>query len=334
MVSIKDVARLAGVSDKTVSRVVNKEPSVKEATKKKIEKAIAELGYVPNMGARLIRNNRSQLIGIITDFISTTPYSGDIIRGIQSWADENGKTVLITNTDGDIEKERKALRTFTEHRLEGILYVTMYHREASLPAEINMPCVFLNCRDKEKIYPSVTPDDYAGASVLTQYIIDKGHKRIGYIRLNPILLGAEERFRAFTDITQINNISPDNLSIKIGMSGEVGNEQNNSFQAVTEMLSSKTPPTAIMCGNDEIALQALLAALTLGLRVPQDVAITGFDNFEVIAKALKPALTTIALPYFELGRRGAQRLNKLITGQPLQNHILNLECKLIERDSV
>ncbi|MFV0431958.1 MAG: LacI family DNA-binding transcriptional regulator [Alphaproteobacteria bacterium] len=333
MVSIKDVARLAGVSDKTVSRVVNKEPSVKAATKEKVKKAIADLGYVPNMGARLMRNNRSHLIGIITDFISTTPYSGDIIRGIQSWADKNGKTVLITNTDGDIEKESKALRTFKEHRLEGVLYVTMYHREASLPTEVNIPCVFLNCRDKNKLYPSVAPDDYAGASALTQYIIDKGHKRIGYIRLNPILLGAEERYKAFRDITCQNKISADALSVKTGMSGEVGNEENTSFQVAMDMLSSQQPPTAIMCGNDEIALQVLQAALTLGLRVPKDIAITGFDDFEVISKAAKPALTTAALHYFELGKRGAERLGKLMKGEPINQHLLSLECKLIKRES-
>ena len=116
MVSIKDVARVAGVSDKTVSRVVNGEPNVTADTIEKVQLAIADLGYIPNLAARSIRSNRTNIIGIITDFISTTPYSGDIVRGVQDWAGANGRTVLLANTDGDPTREANVWRTFKAHR--------------------------------------------------------------------------------------------------------------------------------------------------------------------------------------------------------------------------
>ncbi len=335
MVSIKDVAREAGVSDKTVSRVVNREPNVTRDTFDKVERVIAELGYVPNMAARMIRSSRSNIFGIITDFISTTPYSGDIVRGIQDWAGEHGRTVLLANTNGDAEKEREIWKTFQAHRIEGVLYVSMYHRVIEPDrGDVDIPTVLVNCHPETPgSYKSIEPDDYQGSRDLTRHLIERGHKRIGYIRLNPRLLGAELRLAAFRDATREAGFSDDQIDVRLGMEGLIGGEQNRVFQVATDMLSHPDRPSALVCGNDEIALQAYLAALGLGLSIPNDICIVGYDDFQVVSLALKPELTTVALPYYDLGHRGADRLNRLLGGEPLKSDRLVLPCPLVARAS-
>lgn len=335
MASIKDVARLAGVSDKTVSRVVNKEPNVTQSTVDRVNRAIAETGYVPNMAARMVRSSRSRTLGIITDYISTTPYSGDIVRGIQDWAGENGRTVLLANTDGDAEKEREIWQTFRSHQIEGVLYVTMYHRLVEPQFDdFPLPTVMVNCRSASgAAAPSMEPDDYQGSCDLTRFVLDRGHRKIGYIRLNPQLLGAELRLSAFRDTVRKVGLGHSDTEIRLGMEGPIGSESNRVFNEARSMLTSPDRPTAIVCGNDEIALQVYLAALGLGMRIPEDISIVGFDDFRTVSLGLKPELTTAALPYYELGYQGADRLKRTISGESLREEHMVLKCPVISRAS-
>jgi LacI family transcriptional regulator len=335
MVSIKDVARMAGVSDKTVSRVVNGEPNVTPDTIEKVQLAIASLGYIPNLAARSIRSNRTNIIGIITDFISTTPYSGDIVRGVQDWAGANGRTVLLANTDGDQDREANVWRTFKAHRIDGVLYVAMYHRVVVLAAgEVSIPTVLVNSHAEEgHSYPSIEPDDYGGSYDLTWHLIDLGHRRFGYIRLNPLLLGANQRLDAFLAAAQAGGISENDMIIRLGMEGPIGKETNYVYREALDILSMPDRPTALVCGNDEMALQAYLAALSLGLRVPQDVTIVGFDDFRTVSLALKPELTTVALPYYDLGWQGADMLDRLIQGKGSETERRVLKCVVVARRS-
>lgn len=335
MVSIIDVAKAAGVSNKTVSRVVNREPNVKAETQQRVERAIAELGYVPNLAARMVRSNRSNTLGIVTDFISTTPYSGDIVRGIQDWAEENGRTVLLANTNDDWEQERGIWQTFQAHRIEGVLYVSMYHREVSpSPGDVSIPTVLVNCHPgPDSGFASIEPDDFQGSRDLTRFVLGRGHRKIGYIRLNPVLLGSELRLSAFLQTVREAGLGDADIDVRLGMEGQIGAETNHVFAETRDMLSGGNRPTALICGNDEIALQAYLAALGLGLRIPEDISIVGFDDFRTISLALKPELTTAALPYYDLGYRGAERLKRLIDGETLQDSHQILQCPVIQRGS-
>ncbi|MBL8591370.1 MAG: LacI family DNA-binding transcriptional regulator [Devosia sp.] len=335
MVSIKDVARVAGVSDKTVSRVVNGEPNVTADTIEKVKLAIADLGYIPNLAARSIRSNRSYTIGIVTDFISTTPYSGDIVRGVQDWASANGRTVLLANTDGDPVREANVWRTFKAHRLDGVLHVAMYHRTVAPAAgEVSIPTVLVNSHAEDGYdYPSIEPDDFGGSYALTEHLIALGHRRIGYIRLNPLLLGANQRLDAFLAATRAAGIPEADLVIRLGMEGPIGREANYVYQQALEILAVPDRPTALVCGNDEMALQAYLAALSLGLRVPDNLTIVGFDDFRTVSLGLKPELTTAALPYYELGRQGADMLDQLIQGKGSKQERRVLACPVVVRGS-
>ncbi|OWV86375.1 LacI family DNA-binding transcriptional regulator [Rhizobium sp. R693] len=336
MVSIVSVAKAAGVSNKTVSRVINGEPYVTEETRERVEKAIRHLGYVPNMAARQIRSSRSNTFGIITDFVSTTPYSVDIVRGIQDWANANGKTILMANTGGSSEREAEVWKTFQAHRIDGVLYVTMYHRIVDPQAgDVSIPTVMINCRPRtDQLFPSIAPDDFQGARDLTRYLLERGHRRIGYIRLNPVLVGAQMRLNAFRQTAREFGLGEDDLFIRLGMEGPVGAEKNYVFSAATELLRQKQRPTAIMSGNDEMAIQIYIAALSLGLRIPQDVSIVGFDDFRTVSMALKPELTTAALPYYDLGFQGASWLNGVVAGEEVASFSRVAPCRLVERTSV
>ncbi|MBB4188917.1 LacI family DNA-binding transcriptional regulator [Sinorhizobium terangae] len=336
MVSIVSVAKAAGVSNKTVSRVINGEPHVTEDTRERVEKAIRDLGYIPNMAARQIRSSRSNTFGIITDYVSTTPYSVDIVRGIQDWANRHGKSILMANTGGLPEREAEIWKMFQSHRIDGVLYVTMYHRVVDPEAgDVSIPTVMINCRPHtSELLPSIEPDDFQGARDLTRYLLERGHRRIGYIRLNPILLGAELRLDAFRRTVKEFGLAESDLSIRLGMEGPVGAEENYVFAAATEMLQQKDRPTAIMSGNDEMAIQIYIAALTSGLRIPQDVSIVGFDDFRTVSLALKPELTTAALPYYDLGFQGAEWLNSVISEEMVRASRRVISCKLVERASV
>lgn len=334
MVSIKDVAREAGVSDKTVSRVVNREANVHPDTVEKVERAIALLNYVPNLSARLVRTNRSRTIGVMTDLVSTTPYSGDIVRGIQEWAKAWDKTVLIINTGGAPEEEERAWRTFQEHRADGVIYATMFHREARLNgATLRLPTVMVNCFSAIDLdLPAVVPDDYGGSLRLVNHLLDQSHRRIAHVRLNPILKAAHLRLCAYRDALAARGIAVDESLVVDGMDGEVGKDRNLAFESTLALLGRDQPPTAIFCGNDEIALQVYCAILSRGLQIPRDISVVGFDDFQTVSRGLRPQLTTAALPYFQMGYEGAALLETLLGGGTATG-VSVMDCPLVPRGS-
>jgi LacI family transcriptional regulator len=335
MVSIKDVARVAGVSDKTVSRVVNREANVHPETQEKVEQAIARLNYVPNLGARLVRTNRSKTIGVMTDMVSTMPYSGDIVRGIQDRAREMDRTVLIINTGGDRQEEQRGWRTFLEHRIDGVIYATMAHRQVDFGRDDTpIPTVLVNCfSGVDPDFPAIVPDDYEGSAALAEHLLSLGHRRIGYVRLNPVLLAADLRLTAFRDAMRARSLDVDEDLILDGMYGVVGEDTNVAFESTLALLDRPLPPTAIMCGNDEIALQVYCAVLTTGARIPVDVSVVGFDDFHTVSHGLRPALTTAALPYYSLGVEGAHMLESLLLGEKPPVGVKRAECPVVKRAS-
>ncbi len=190
MATIYDVAKAVGVSTKTVSRVLNNEGPVKAETREAVERAMAEVGYVPSSAARMMRSKRSGLIGLITGGISAA--NGDeaaglpeifVVRGIQAVMQENGLTSLITDTGGHTEQVPHLIRTLLEHRVEGFIYVGDHHSEVTLPETTGSPKIVLaNCYDTAGT-PSFVPDDRKGQRALTQQVLEIGHRRIAYLTL-------------------------------------------------------------------------------------------------------------------------------------------------------
>lgn len=337
MQTIKDVAAHAGVSDRTVSRVVNGEPNISSKTRARVEDAIAKLNYIPNLAARMVRTNRSGVIGLITDVVSTTPNSVEIIRGVQDRVSRASQSLLIANTSGERETEAKIWRTFQEHRIDGVLYATMYHHEIDFdPYAHNIPTVLVNCFAAGRSdVAAVVPDDVQGGDLAARYAIGKGHTQIAFITLNPLILAAELRREGFNQAMAEAGLTSRPEWIRPGIRGPLHAEETCAFSAALEILSAPAAerPTMILAGNDEIAMQCLFAAAQLGLQVPEQVSIVGFDDFRMISEQVVPPLTTVALPYYDIGVRAADKLFAMLSGEDGQPLVERLACPLVQRQS-
>lgn len=337
MVTIRDVAKAAGVSHKTVSRVVRGEQNVTAATRDRVQQAIVGLDYVPNQGARLMRNSRSSVIGVMTDVVSTSPNSTEILHGIQDFVAATPYSVLIANTGNDLATERKSWRAFQQHRIDGVLYVTMYHHAVRLPQDIpTLPMILVNCfDDMQPDRPAVLPDDYGGGLAAARLALSRGHKRVGFITLNPAIPAAKLRYQAFEQAMGEAGKAIDPELVTSGYDGPVGQERLVAYERARRLLSLPPAcrPTVILSGNDEIAMQAICAATAEGLRVPHDVAVIGFDDFRLISASMVPALTTVALPYYAIGMRATERLIQHINGEADEAGVERIPCPVVERQS-
>jgi LacI family transcriptional regulator len=334
MTTLKDVARLAGVSPKTVSRVVNNDPMVSAETRSTVERFVAELGYVPNDAARRMRTQTSRVVGFLTDVIATTPYSVDIVRGVQDELRRDGRTLLIANSGGSKDQEAEYWRLFRAQGTAGAFYATMFHREVDLSGiPFASPVVLVNCYDRKGRYPCVLPDDLAGGYEQARHLLELGHRRIGLVSLNPILRAAELRRQGIEAAHHDAGVSFDAALVRPGMDGPIGRERLFAYEATLELMSRKKRPTAIICGHDQIALQVMSAAASLGLRVPDDLSVIGFDDQHTITEALRPALTTVALPYLEMGYKASAILDELLSDSTTPNRTVQIRCPLVVRDS-
>lgn len=337
MVSIKDVAARAGVSDRTVSRVANGDTKlIRPATRKKVLKAIEELGYVPNRAAQLMRTSRSLVIGLMTDVVATTPFSTDIVRGVQDALEKTSYQLLAVNTAGDPAKEARTWQIFREHGIDGVLFVTMFHRQLPVTTQFpSAPVVLVNCSSPaHPELPSIVPDDYRGAYDAAAHLVEQGHRKIAYVALNEHILAAELRGNAFVDALAAHGVDVRPDWIVPGIAGEVFHDHFVAFKNVRSILDRADRPTAIVCGNDEIALQVYCAALELGLRIPRDVSIVGFDDFQAVSTVVEPKLSTMALPYHEMGVLAVETLTGMLRGSQPKNLHVKYRCQLIQRRSV
>ena len=330
--TIGDVARLAGVSPTTVSFVLNDVAGsgISEATKERVRASARELRYRPNATARLLRTGRSHAIGFVTDEIASTPFAGDVVEGAQEAAWEAGKILMIVNTGENRRIEGAAVGMMLERRVEGIIYASMYHRAVKPPADFReVPTVLLNCYSEVGSWPSVVPDEVSGGRTATEVLLDKGHERVGFINLDPKLPAANGRLQGYRQELEARGLPFDDSLVTNG-----DGTASSGYCLAAELMLTPNPPTALFCGTDQTAMGAYEALKERGLRIPEDVAVVGFDNQELIAAHLRPALSTVALPHYAMGRWA---VNHLIDQAECDNttpvrHAI--DCPYVERESV
>ncbi|WP_405392702.1 LacI family DNA-binding transcriptional regulator [Streptomyces sp. NBC_01102] len=330
-VTMSEVAVRAGVSRTTVSFVLNgrADVAIPEDTRARIRAAIEELGYRPNAGARALAAKRSEWYGLITEIV-TAPFAVDVIKGAQDRAWADGKFLLITAGDSDPAMEAAAFDKLLEQRAEGLLYATTWHRAVKLPpAAREVPVVLVNCFDADGALPSVVPDEAAGGHTATRRLLDAGHRRIGFINLDTGIPAAVGRRRGYEQALREAGLDVDDSLVVPGHATADG-----GYAAACSLLDRTDRPTALFCGNDRTAMGAYDAIKERGLRIPDDIAVIGFDNQELIAAYLRPGLTTVALPFELMGARGVDMLGALTAGQPLTTTQVTVDCPLIERSSV
>jgi LacI family transcriptional regulator len=330
-VTMGDVAARAGVSRTTVSFVLNDRPdeSIPAETRRRVLDAVAELGYRPNAGARALAARRSDWYGIVTEIV-TAPFAVDVIKGAQDRAGEHGKFLLIASSESETADEAAEIEKLLEQRVEGLIYAATWHRGVHVPPVVReVPTVLVNCFDADGSLPSVVPDEVAGGRRATQRLLDAGHTRIGIVTLDPDIPASVGRLQGYEAALAAAGIDLDPDLVVAGDATADG-----GFAATAALLDAADPPTAIFCGNDRMAMGAYDAIKERGLSIPGDVAVVGFDNQELIAAYLRPRLTTVALPFQEMGARGVDMLAALTAGQPIDTRGVTIDCPLLERSSV
>lgn len=330
--TMSDIAHLAGVSRTTVSFVLNNHASsasIPVETKERILQAAKKLSYRPNLAAKALRTNRTHTIGFITDEVVTTPYAVKIIRGAQEAAWAYGKLLLIVNTGLDATVTETAVEMMLERQVEGIIYAAVYHHEVVLPANVYEGSVVLvDCFCADRSLPSVVPDEIQGGRTATEVLLKKGHRRIGFLNdMNPIP-AAFGRLEGYKQMLKAYDIPFDENLVRSHPSDLKG-----GLQGTLELMRLPEPPTAIFCFSDFMAIGAYDALRTLGLSVPRDVAVMGFDNYELTTPQLSFSLSTMELPHYEMGKWAVEFLleHQGESLPPIQ-HII--ECPYIERQSV
>jgi LacI family transcriptional regulator len=332
MPTIKDVARVAGVSFKTVSRVINNDAHVRDALRQRVFHAMEELNYKQNLSARFLRTQESRTIGLITDRIVTTPYSGNIIKGAQEEAWHHGMMLLIVNTEGDAKVEQRAVEMMLNRQIDGLAYAAVHHREIAadtlklLPT--NIPSVLIDCFSGEQIFPTFLPNEQQAGHTATEFLIKKHHQRIAFINGRPDFPAAVGRHCGYARALEEHGLTYDERLVADG-----GWWQQDGYVNTLKLMRGRLKPSAIFCASDRIAMGAYAALTELGLRIPEDVAIVGFDNNEVIAAHLRPPLTTMELPYYAMGKAAIKHLvaNDASDGLPYSLELF--ECPIIVRAS-
>lgn len=302
MSTIHDVAEKAGVSIKTVSRVLNGGTEVSLKTRTRIEQAMQALEFSPSAAARMLRGRPTGLVAVIAEKLTTTPDSTEIIKGIQQVCEQLGKVMLIGETGGHPDVARRLVADMRERRVEAILFATPFHREVTLSAALGGTRTALaNCFETTQHHMQVVPDDEGGGYAAAQMVLQAGHRKIAFLQLISGMVATELRQRGFHRAMREHGVAPDPAWLIHGAEADDANEFAHLSGAVDRLFASADRPTAILCGNDKMAMRVIFILQRRGLRVPADVSIVGFDDFRLISEALDPGLTTVALPYREIG---------------------------------
>jgi LacI family transcriptional regulator len=326
--SIKDVAKEAGVSIATVSRVLNDVDVVNEETKKKVQDAIKKLGYRPNIVARSLKTQRTKTVGILIPDISSQLYP-EIVRGTEDVANIYDYNIILCNSDSDLEKEKEYLRVLKEKMVDGLLYMSssLEPEIVSLIKELELATVLVETTDKEKTFPSVSIDNREAGYDAVSYLLNKGNTKIAYVGVHKDAVNAAAaRYFGYEDALKEKGIAIDENLIYFG---EV--KAKEGYEGIKTILE-KTEIDAVFCASDELAMGAINGLRDKGISVPEEVDVIGFDDIYT-ASLFYPKLTTVAQPMYDMGSVGMRMLIKLINKKELEEKTYILPYELIERDS-
>ena len=345
LVSIKDIAREAGVSVCTVSLVMNNKDRnrVSKAVAQRVRDTAKAMEYQPNSVARTLRTSRSHALGFITDEIATTPYAGRVLMGAQEAARKLGYILLTVNTGNDPELEAQEIKALRRYRVDGFLYAMMYHRVVDIPAELEgSPMVVVDSEDAQGRIPSVYPDDELAGYDATNRLIQAGCRRIVYYGSDTTIIAQGERFAGYQRaLAQAGIPFDERLVVNVIEDVNAAQEAARVFDEIR--------PDGIFCFNDVRATFIYEAARERSIVIGKDVSVISIDNQPFITDVLKPSLTTLQLPHYEMGFDAVLQLVGKLDGERAVESLdydesivkrsgdglqTSLRCSVIERDSI
>lgn len=329
MTTQREIARRAKTSLKTVSRVINRDPLVNANTRARIEAIIAEIGYEPSQAARMMRSQRSNIVGFLADGVATYPSSIDLVRGAQDVAWERGKQMMLFNIERGRPSSAMADSQLAAFRAEAIIYAATFHQQIDIEPT-GVPHVLLNCFDGQGRHPAILPDDYQLALDITRIIIERGYRRPVFLNLNTDIVASHLRGKGFADAASAAGIDVSGRINTAVISPAGAPTQFVTRRILTDLFSGGDRPDLVLCGQDIMAMNVYFELADLGLKVGKDIAVASFDNLEPICSLLQPGLSTMELPYYEMGRAA---MNLAIDGAR-GNQVLRLKGKFVERQSL
>lgn len=326
-----DVARESGVSQATVSLVLNSVAGVRvsEQTRSRVIEVAERLQYRRSSRVRAETIGASS-IGLIIDDLSASPFAVPLMEGAREAAWEQQCIVDVVSTRNHAALEAATLQSMLQRPLVGIIYATLFTRQVSAPSiSADVPLVLLNCYDPESRVSSAVPDDRTAAYGLTMAMINAGHRRIAHLAGEMFLDAGRDRLAGYQDALERNGIAFDpDLVVNLGSAVTA------AYDGTCALLDKPMPPTAIFCFNDRMALAAHEAARDRGLSIPRDLSIAGFDN-DPFVTGLFPNLTTAVLPHDAMARWAVERLFKARRGKHSEQLVhRKFECQLVRRKSI
>lgn len=325
--TIRDVAKLAGVSVATVSRVMNQNGYVNSETEQKVNRAMKQLQYVPNQMARGLAGKRTKTIALILPDISN-PFFPGLARGVEDIAQNNGYTVILCNSDDLGVKERSYIEVLKKKYVDGIIFATnnLVQEDLERLEEAQIPFVMLDRAPDMKSGCVITVDNFGGAKAAVEHLLDAGCKKIAHIYGPKELVTARERLEGYEEVARKQPWYTPTLLVPGDFTIDGG------VQAVEALLRNHPDVDGIFAGNDLMAVGALKALNRRGISVPGEVAVCGFDGVN-LTEITQPELTTIAQPIYQIGELAAKKLIERIDQSSSHYETVELGVSLIVRDS-
>ncbi|WP_058913755.1 HTH-type transcriptional regulator GalR [Entomohabitans teleogrylli] len=329
MATIKDVARLAGVSVATVSRVINGSPKASDASRAAVNSAMEQLNYHPNANARALAQQNTETIGLVVSDVSD-PFFGAMAKAVEQVAYRTGNFLLIGNGYHNEQKERQAIEQLIRHRCAALVVHAKMIPDADIAALMaQFPGMVLINR----IVPGyekrcVALDDRYGAWLATRHLIQQGHRQIGFICSNHPISDAEDRLQGYYDALTEHGLPASDRLVTFGEPDESGGEQ-----AMTELLGRGKAVTAVACYNDSMAAGAMGVLSDNGIDVPRQISLIGFDDI-LVSRYVRPRLTTIRYPLVTMATQAAELALALADNRPLPEVTHLFSPTLVRRHSV
>ena len=329
-VTIKDIAKRAGVSHTTVSRALHGNALISDETGRRICKLAAEMGYQPSAAARSLKTHRSQVLGVIVSSLDD-PFFSEILQGIEDCAQEGGYNLFIAASQHDPQREQKIVRTLMEHRVDGVIICSTPFSKAQGRhlLEYGFPIVVVNNQSAEGFRYSIYHDDVDGSRQMTRHLIGLGHRRIAYLGNSLSGRTTLDRLAGFRQEMQAAGLPvPATYEHQVA-----GGSPMRGLAGAEYFLSLPARPTAIVCFNDQLATGMLRGLRDAGLEVPADISVTGFDNITFSAYT-HPPLTTFDQPKRFIGVETARLLLGLLRQEPdSAEKVITLKGRLLVRAS-
>lgn len=322
------MARLAGVSPATVSFVLNRTAgqTISDETRQRVLQAVAELEYRPNRAAEGLRHGRSATIGFVSHDADFGEFAASAIKGAHEACLRQGNLLLLVNTGGSTAQAAELIVQLLDRQAEALIFAAVGTRSVVLPeAAGRVPTVLLNCFTPHDPVPAVLPDEVRGGREATQALLELGHRDIAYLTGKPSQWATKARLRGFRGALRGAGLNPADHTVLAG-----NYHVDSGYELVRTLLRRKQVPTAILCGNDRMAVGVLLGLHEAGLRVPDDVSVMGYDDQFQLAAEMRPALSTVRLPYDAMGRLAAEQL---AAGGLEQTGRILVHCPVVMRDS-